>query len=71
MLNYQAVIIMHFKYNLTQSLLHLCYKNQTISTNVNEQMIMDTNVLIGLNLLDWLKNLRIVLKRGKISLCHH
>ena len=51
MLNYQAIIIMYFKYNLTRSLLHLCYKNQTISTNVNEQMIMDTNILIGLNLL--------------------
>ena len=34
-----------------------------MSTNVNLQSIMDANKLTGRNFLDWLKNLRIVLKR--------
>ena len=47
--------------------LHLGYKNQTMSTNVNVQTVMDEKILIGPNFLDWLKNLRIVLKEEKIA----
>ena len=36
-----------------------------MSTNVNTQTIMDANILTGPNFLDWLKNLRIVLKRER------
>ena len=38
-----------------------------MSTNVNVQMVMDDKILIGPNFLDWLKNLRIVLKEEKIT----
>ena len=38
-----------------------------MSTNVNVQMVMDDKILTGPNLLDWLKNLRIVLKEEKIA----
>ena len=38
-----------------------------MSMNVNSKMIMDVNILISLNFLDWLKNLRIVLKREKLA----
>ena len=34
-----------------------------MSTNVNSQSIMDANILTEPNFLDWLKNLRIVLKK--------
>ena len=37
-----------------------------MSTNVNTQSIMDANILTKPNFLDWLKNLRIVLKREKL-----
>ena len=67
MRNYQQIIIMHFKYNLTLSLLHLGYYSQTMSTNVNMQSIRDANILTEPNFLDWLKNLRIVLKREKLA----
>ena len=36
-------------------------------TNVNVQMVMDDKILTGPNFLDWLKNLRIVLKEEKIA----
>ena len=67
MRNYQAVIIMHFKYNLTHSLLHLGYKNKTMSTNVNSQSAMDANILTRPNFLDWLKNLKIVFKKERLT----
>ena len=35
--------------------------------NVNSQSIMDANKLTGPNFLDWLKNLRIVLKRERLA----
>ena len=38
-----------------------------MSTNVNTQSIMDTNIFTGPNFLDRLKNLRIVLKREKLA----
>ena len=38
-----------------------------MSTNVNSQSIMDANILTGPNFLDWLKNLRIVLKRERLA----
>ena len=38
-----------------------------MSMNVNSQSIMDANILIGPNFLDWLKNLRIVLKRERLA----
>ena len=38
-----------------------------MSTNVNVQTVMDDKILTGTNFLDWLKNLRIVLKEGKIA----
>ena len=38
-----------------------------MSTNVNSQSIMDVNILTCPNFLDWLKNLRIVLKREKLA----
>ena len=38
-----------------------------MSTNVNSQSIMDANKLTGPNFLDWLKNLRIVFKRERIT----
>ena len=38
-----------------------------MSTNVNSQSIMDANVLTRPNFLDWLKNLRIVLKRKRLA----
>ena len=38
-----------------------------MSTNVNSQSIMDGNILTGPNFLDWLKNLRIVLKRERLT----
>ena len=37
-----------------------------MSTNVNVQTVMDEKILTGPNVLDWLKNLRIVLKEEKI-----
>ena len=36
-------------------------------TNVNLQTVMDDKILTGPNFLDWLKNLRIVLKEEKIA----
>ena len=38
-----------------------------MSMNVNLQSIMDANILTGPNFLDWLKNLRIVLKRERLA----
>ena len=38
-----------------------------MSTNVNIQIVMNDKILIGPNFLDWLKNLRIVLKEEKIA----
>ena len=38
-----------------------------MSTNVNMQSIRDANILTEPNFLDWLKNLRIVLKREKLA----
>ena len=38
-----------------------------MSTNVNSQSIIDANILTGPNFLDWLKNLRIVLKRERLA----
>ena len=38
-----------------------------MSTNVNSQSEMDANILTGLNFLDWLKNLRIVLKMERLT----
>ena len=38
-----------------------------MSMNVNVQTIMDDKILIRPNFLDWLKNLRIVLKEEKIA----
>ena len=38
-----------------------------MSTNVNLQSITDANILTGPNFLDWLKNLRIVLKKERLS----
>ena len=38
-----------------------------MSTNVNVKMVMDDKILTGLNFLDWLKNLRIVLKEEKLA----
>ena len=38
-----------------------------MSMNANVQMIMDGNVLTEPNFLDWLNNLRIVLKREKLA----
>ena len=38
-----------------------------MSTNVNLQAVMGDKILIGPNFLDWLKNLRIVLKEEKIA----
>ena len=38
-----------------------------MSMNVNVQTIMDDKILIGPYFLDWLKNLRIVLKEEKIA----
>ena len=38
-----------------------------MSTNVNSQSIMDVNILTKPNFLDWLKNLRIVLKRERLA----
>ena len=38
-----------------------------MSTNVNEQTVMDDKILIGPNFLDWLKNLRIVLNEEKLA----
>ena len=38
-----------------------------MSMNVNSQSIMDANILTGPNFLDWLKNLRIVLKRERLA----
>ena len=38
-----------------------------MSTNVNVQTVMDDKILTGPNFLDWLKNLRIVLKEEKIA----
>ena len=35
--------------------------------NVNTQSIIDANILTGLNFLDWLKNLRLVLKRERLA----
>ena len=35
--------------------------------NVNLQSIMDANILTGPNFLDWLKNLRIILKRERLA----
>ena len=35
--------------------------------NVNSQSIMDANKLTGPNFLVWIKNLRIVLKRERLS----
>ena len=38
-----------------------------MSTNVNVQTVMDDKILIGPNFLDWMKNLRIVLKEEKLT----
>ena len=38
-----------------------------MSTNVNSQAIMDANIMTGPNFLEWLKNLRIVLKRERLA----
>ena len=38
-----------------------------MSTNVNSRSAMDANILIEPNFLDWLKNLRIVLKRERLA----
>ena len=38
-----------------------------MSTNVNVQTVMDDKILTGHNFLDWLKNLRMVLKEEKIA----
>ena len=38
-----------------------------MSTNVNSQSIMDANILSEPNFLDWLKNLRIVLKKERLT----
>ena len=38
-----------------------------MSTYVNLRSILDTNKLIGPNFLDWLRNLRIVLKAERIN----
>ena len=38
-----------------------------MSMNMNLQSIMDANKLTMLNFLDWLKNLRIVLKRERLT----
>ena len=38
-----------------------------MSTNVNMQSIMDANILTWPNFLDWLKNLRIVLKNERLA----
>ena len=38
-----------------------------MSTNVNSQSIMDANKLSKPNFLDWLKNLRIILKRERLA----
>ena len=38
-----------------------------MTTDVNSQSIMDANILIGPNFLDWVKNLRIVLKRARLA----
>ena len=38
-----------------------------MSTNVNSQSIMDANKLTEPNFLDWLKNLRIVLKMERLA----
>ena len=38
-----------------------------MSTNVNLQSIMDANKFIGVNFMDWLRNLRIVLKAERIT----
>ena len=38
-----------------------------MSMNVNTQSIMDANIWIEPNFLDWLKNLRIVLKRERLA----
>ena len=35
--------------------------------NVNSRSIMDANKLTGPNFLDWIKNLRIVLKRERLA----
>ena len=42
-------------------------KNRDLSTIVNLQSIMDANKLTGTNFMDWLRNLRIVLKAEKIA----
>ena len=38
-----------------------------MSMNVNSQSIINVNILIRPNFLDWLKNLRIVLKRERLA----
>ena len=38
-----------------------------MTKNINLQSIMDANFLTGPNFLDWLKNLRIVLKRERLA----
>ena len=38
-----------------------------MSINVNPQSIMDANILTKPNFLDWLKNLRIVLKKERLA----
>ena len=38
-----------------------------MSTNVNFQSLLDKNKLMGPNFLDWVRNLRIVLKAEKIA----
>ena len=38
-----------------------------MSMNLNMQTVMDDKILTGPNFLDWLKNLRIVLKEEKIA----
>ena len=38
-----------------------------MSTNVNSQSIMDANILTKPNFLDWLKNLKTIVKRERLT----
>ena len=61
MRDYQGIIIMHF---IVQS--NMIW-NHTMSTNVNLRSIMDAEKLTSPNFLDWLRNLRIVLKMERLT----
>ena len=41
-----------------------------MSTTVNLRSILDANKLTGANFMDWLRNLRIVLKTERIAYVH-